>query len=194
MESMRRTADFLFEVGHLAHTPRAGFALLGTGHQSVAEHSYRAALVGMILAQLDGIADVDRVMMLCLVHDLAETRTTDLHHLAKRYVSADEEQAIADQLSGLESGSSIADAWQEYRAGQSREAHLAHDADRLELLLTLREQESRGQVKASDWLERTIVSLSTDVGRELGQAIVGGDPSAWWDAAKSDGTDAGDEG
>jgi len=38
---MSQHAKFLYEVGMLQRTPRSGFAFLGSGKQSVAEHTYR---------------------------------------------------------------------------------------------------------------------------------------------------------
>ena len=75
----------------------------------------------------------------------------------------------------------LEELWSEYALGMTLEAILAKDADQLELLLTLREQEARGQSCASDWLDRTMQRLHTDLARHLAQAIVGGDPNHWWE-------------
>ena len=40
---MKNLANFLFEVGMLKRTPRTGFQFLGSGAESVAEHSFRTA-------------------------------------------------------------------------------------------------------------------------------------------------------
>ena len=45
---LKAIADFLFEVGMLKRTPRSGFQFLGTGHETVAEHSLRAAVIGYV--------------------------------------------------------------------------------------------------------------------------------------------------
>ena len=89
MDERGRIIDFLCEAGMLARVPRSGFAQLGGYRQSVAEHSHRMGVIGMALAWRAG-ADAGRVAQLCLVHDLPEARTLDLHHLAKRYVRVDE--------------------------------------------------------------------------------------------------------
>ena len=52
-------ADFLFEAGMLRKTPRTGYQFLGSGGESVAEHSFRTAIVGYVLASMAG-ADVAR--------------------------------------------------------------------------------------------------------------------------------------
>ena len=56
----------------LKRTPRSGFQFLGSGAESVAEHSFRTAIIGYTLARLDGQADTGRVVQLCLFHDVPE--------------------------------------------------------------------------------------------------------------------------
>lgn len=183
MNDFKGIADFLFEVGHLAAIPRSGYSLLGTGPQNVAEHSFRVAWIGYLLARLDGTADSSHVLLMGMLHDLPETRTGDLHSLSKYYVQADASRALRDQLTPLPFGVELEELWSEYEAGMTRESRLAKDADQIELLLTLREQESRGQAKASEWLDRTVARIQTDLGRKIARAIIGGDPGHWWEFA-----------
>ena len=181
MSQFKGVVDFLFEVGHLAATPRTGYSLLGTGPQNVSEHSFRVAWIGFVLARLDGKTDPFRVLLMGMLHDLPETRTGDLHSLHKNYVQADHARALRDQLAPLPFAIDLEELWSEYEMGITREALLAKDADQLELLLTLREQEARGQSRASDWLDRTLERLQTDLARQIAQSIVGGDPAHWWE-------------
>ena len=52
---LERLADFFNEVGMLRHTPRTGYAFLGSGKENVAELSYRVSVMGYVLARLCGI-------------------------------------------------------------------------------------------------------------------------------------------
>src|SRR5512133_589962 len=132
---MKNLANFLFEVGMLKRTPRTGFQFLGSGAESVAEHSFRTAIIGYTLAKLDGQADPARVMQLCLFHDLPEARTGDLNYVNKKYVQADEAKAVADLAATLPFGNEIEDLVTEYEEGKTVEAKLARDADQLEMIL-----------------------------------------------------------
>ena len=67
---LQSIAHFIYESGTLAKTPRSGLWLLGTGAQSVAEHSLRAAYIGYALSHLTPKADKERVVLLCLFHDI----------------------------------------------------------------------------------------------------------------------------
>ena len=61
---MKRTAEFLFEVGMLKRTPRTGYQFLGSGGESVADHSFRTAVIGYVLASQELEADRNRVRFL----------------------------------------------------------------------------------------------------------------------------------
>ena len=87
-------ADFLFEVGMLKRTPRSGFQFLGTGAETVAEHSLRVAVIGYVLAKMSGKFAPEKIVLMCLFHDLVEARTGDLNYVNKRYVKADEDLQI----------------------------------------------------------------------------------------------------
>jgi putative hydrolase of HD superfamily len=50
---MSQYANYLNEVGMLNHTPRSGFAFLGAGEQSIAEHIYRMMHVAFLLARMN---------------------------------------------------------------------------------------------------------------------------------------------
>lgn len=47
-------------------------------HESVAEHSWRIALMGMLVANEFPEADMDKVIRMCLIHDLGEAFTGDI--------------------------------------------------------------------------------------------------------------------
>ncbi|MFC1823332.1 HD domain-containing protein, partial [Thermodesulfobacteriota bacterium] len=50
---MKALINFFFEVGMLKKTPRTGYQFLGSGGESVAEHSFRTAIIGFALSQLE---------------------------------------------------------------------------------------------------------------------------------------------
>lgn len=177
---MKNLANFLFEVGMLKRTPRTGFQFLGSGAESVAEHSFRTAMIGYTLAQMDGQADVGRVLQLCLFHDIPEARTGDLNYVNKKYVKVDEERAVEDLASQLPFGDDYRATLQEFMAKQSHEARLAHDADQLEMILALKEYKDLGNRYADEWLPATLLRLQTEVAKQLAEVIWETDSTRWW--------------
>ena len=93
---MKFLAKFLFETGMLKRTPRSGLQFLGSGSESVAEHSFRVIMIAYTLAHMDASADESRVLKMALVHDILESRTGDLNYVNKKYLTVDEEKAAQD--------------------------------------------------------------------------------------------------
>ncbi len=183
---MKRIANFLFEAGMLKRTPRTGFQFLGSGAESVAEHIFRTAYIGFTLGRLDGTVDTDRLLKMCLFHDLPEARTGDLNYVNKKYVKADEMKAVSDLADTLPFGDEIRDLIFEFMKAETKEAKLAYDADQLEMIVALKEYKDLGNRYADEWLDFAMKRLKTDAARELAETILETDSSLWWFSDKSD--------
>lgn len=178
-QRIKRLADFLFEVGMLRRTPRTGYQFLGTGSENVAEHSFRAAVIGFVLAREAG-ADPERTALMCLFHDLAEARTGDFNYVNKIYNKADPTRALHDAARGTGLAEVILSFWRELEEVQTLEARLAQDADQIDLILNLREEEDLGNRRATDWIRCSIERLRTPEAKALAQMIRETDPTDWW--------------
>jgi putative hydrolase of HD superfamily len=185
-ENMKNIANFLFEAGMLKRTPRTGFQFLGSGAESVAEHIFRTVYIGYTLGRLSKDADTDRIIKMCLFHDLPEARTGDLNYVNKKYVKVDIGKAVGDLAETVPFGGEIKELIDEFEKGESVEARLAHDADQLELILALKEYKDLGNKYADEWLDFAIKRLKTEVARELSRTILETDSSLWWFSDKSD--------
>jgi putative hydrolases of HD superfamily len=177
---LKRTINFFFEIGMLKKTPRSGFQFLGSGKESVADHTFRAAVIGFSMAKLAGDADPFKVACLCLFHDVPEARTGDLNYLNKRYVDVHEPEAIRDLTETLPFADDVLELLDEYHRGASLEAQLAHDADQLDLILELKQQSDLGNRYALEWVSFARKRLQTGVGMQLAEQILNTDFNAWW--------------
>lgn len=65
-------------------------------HESVAEHSWRIALMAMLLRDEFPQADMDRVIRMCLIHDLGEAFTGDIPTFDKTAEDEAREEAAFD--------------------------------------------------------------------------------------------------
>ncbi|KIR66277.1 HD domain-containing protein [Micromonospora haikouensis] len=173
---------FIFEAGVLKHAARTGWWFAGVKHpETIAEHSHRTALIGMILAAMEG-ADPARVTMLCVLHDTQETRTTDLPHIAKRYLAAAPNTTItADQIADCPPAvtDTITAAVTEYEAGETLDAIVARDADKLECLVQAVEYRHQGIDNVQRWIDSSRAALRTDSAHRLAEAALTGQPLAW---------------
>ena len=183
---MKPIADFLFEVGMLKRTPRSGFQFLGSGNETVAEHSFRSAVIGYVLSRMAGNLATDRIVLMCLFHDLVEARTGDLNYVNKKYVQADEEAAVHDMTENLPFGDEIRRITEEFNARSTPEARVANDADQLEMILQLKELGDLGNRYSRDWIHAAVKRLRTDEGKRLSRSILNTDFSAWWFTEKDD--------
>ena len=99
---LQRTAQFLFEVGTMRKIARMHRQGLLTDDMSdnIATHSFRVTVIGFFLAKMEGV-DPAKVMLMCLLHDMGESRSNDHNWIHKRYVTVAKLQILADQLGTL---------------------------------------------------------------------------------------------
>lgn len=163
---MTGLARFLHRAGALKFVPRTGWLHRGVPAaevESVADHSWRTALLAWLTAAAQPELDRNRVLLLALIHDLAEAITGDLppydptalagadEHTRKRLLNsrhirseerrqakrAAESAAMADLLADLPEplAAEIRALWSELEEGQTAEARFVKQADKLETYL-----------------------------------------------------------
>lgn len=190
MKNLNAIADFLFEVGILSKTPRSGFYFLGSGEQSVAEHINRVTVIGYVLSYFKKrggeTVDENKVLKMCLFHDLPEARTSDLSYVHQKYARADESKAIDDLAKTLPFGNEIKELLSEREAGESVEAKMARDADQLELILSLKEQLDIGNERAVAWIPLAVKRLKTKEAQDIAETILQTPSDNWWFHDKND--------
>ena len=179
-DDLQKITDFIYEAGILRHTPRSGFWFLGSGEQSVAEHLFRAAIIAYALAHLTPKADKQKVVFMALVHDFAEGRTSDLNYVHQRYGRLAEAAAFEDISKAVPFGAEFRDIYLEEQARVTLEAQLVKDADQLEWIASLREEEVKGNAKAKEWIVIGLKRLKTPVAKKIGKLIQKTKPDEWW--------------
>jgi len=166
---MEDVVKFIHEVGCLKLTPRSGWLKLGIKlPESVAEHSFRTAIIAFILAVKNGedFEKACKAATAALFHDIHESRTMDLHKIAKVYVNNDEERARREQFSLLGFTPDFSDV-EDYVA----------DADKLEL--AFQAVEYAGQTShALKFAEN--VEFKTNVAREIYSELMERRDPIWW--------------
>ena len=107
-------------------------------HESVAEHSWRISLMAMLLTGEFPEADMNKVIRMCLIHDLGEAFTGDIPTFDKHQAHEQAEKAAYDQwVQTLP-----ADAREEFtvllsemEAMQTQEAKIYKALDKLEAVI-----------------------------------------------------------
>ncbi len=185
---MNHIDEFLFEMGELKRVARSGWWLVGIKDpESVAEHSFRTAVIGYVLAGLEH-ADQDKCAVMCLFHDMQEARINDLHKVAKRYMGTDaiETRIFEDQLKDLPNDVSrpVSAYLHEMMDGQSIEAVISHDADSLECLIHALEYQALGCQDVQDWIDTSLSKLQTSSAKKIAKECIEGKGRLWWKELK----------
>jgi len=177
---MRDMVHFLFEVGILKSIPRSGYQFLGSGSESVAEHTFRVAVIAYLLAKHEPKADMQKVLLMSLFHDFHEARTGDHNYVNKRYVTVNEDKAVRDLAQKLPFGQEIISLIDEFNSRETPEARLSRDADQLDFILELKRQLDLGNKSAAEWLRYAVKRLITDSAKKLADEIIKTGSSDWW--------------
>jgi putative hydrolases of HD superfamily len=177
---MKKIANLLFEAKMLKEIPRSGYHFLGVGKESVAEHCFSATFIAYVISRMEPEIDALKLICMCLIHDLPEARIGDLNTVHKKYIKADETKALKDTIEGLVFGKNLTDLFDEFSAGRSIEAKLAHDADQLALVLELKDLMDIGYKPPESWIQNVISRLATETGRKIAQAVMDTRRDAWW--------------
>ena len=177
---MKHIANLLFEAKMLKEIPRSGYHFLGTGKESIAEHTFSTTFIAYVMAELDSEIDALKLISMCLLHDLAEARTGDLNTVHKTYVTANEAKALEDTTRHLPFGSSINSLLKEFNENRSMEAQLAHDADQLALILELKDLLDIGYAPPGTWLPPVLKRIKTKIAKEIARSIMETHRDDWW--------------
>lgn len=187
MENNMRDLDLLYEIGTMRHIRRTWAQFGGINFANLAEHTFRVIWIAVVLSQMEK-ANIERVILLALIHDLPETRTGDVNYLSRVYTKRDELAAIDETTKETSIQHIIASAWEEYESRQTLESKVVKDADTLDCDLELREQRCNGCLLEDTFSTlRQIASekLYTQSARNLFLSIRDSDPHEWHTKTKN---------
>ncbi|MBR1771171.1 MAG: HD domain-containing protein [Lachnospiraceae bacterium] len=106
--------------------------------ESVAEHSWRISLMAFLLRHEFPDIDINKVVDMCLIHDLGECFTGDI----PTFIKTDSDREVEDSLLNQwvkslpeELSRDFADLYKEMDAQETKEAKLYKSLDKLEALI-----------------------------------------------------------
>ena len=147
---MNEKISFLQKAGRLKGLSRKGWiARKVPNPESVADHSFRTAVMALLLAKKCGY-DEDKCVKMALLHDLAEAIVGDItpsQMPASRKMKA--ENSAAAMLFKNEAG--LRRIWQEYSAQKSPEARFVYELDKLEMMMQASEYENRHRIDLGEF-------------------------------------------
>ena len=123
----------------------------GGRRESVAEHSWRLARMAFLLRDEFPALDMDKVLRMCLIHDLGECFTGDIPSFLKTDADTEKEDALlARWVSSLPAPycTAMAALYAEMDALETEEAKLYKALDKLEAVI------QHNEAPLSTWLPR----------------------------------------
>ena len=179
----------LLEAATLKRMSRTGWGMRGVPWvESVADHTFGVAFVALALAdtlregavedeESAATLDMEKVLIMAVLHDLAEVRLTDLPASAARLIpevvkSEAEASAMEDLLAPLPGGPRLRALWQEFEDRASAEGRLVRDADKLEMMVQcLRYEQAGSQGLDEFWAAMDVNPWHYRLSAELYQAL-----------------------
>lgn len=131
-------------------------------HESVAEHSWRISLMAMLIAPEFPDADMNKVIRMCLIHDLGEAFTGDIPAFDKTQADVEAEDAALDawvQTLPEENRTEFSALLAEMNALETPEAKIYKALDKMEAVI------QHNEADISTWLPLEY-DLQLQYGRE----------------------------
>lgn len=147
--------EFIRAAAGLKELKRAGWAekFSMSDGESVADHSFGAAVTAMILSDVMGL-DSERAVKMALLHDIAESEIGDITpdsmpHDEKEKMETEAFLRIASMLpEGMKA--EYVSIWDEFCAGKTPESKIVAQADKIDMALQAVAYERAGRASRAD--------------------------------------------
>ena len=183
-----RLLDFLKTAEQLKCNTRHSYTSSGR-LESVAEHSWRLALMAMLVGDEFPELDLDKVIKMCLIHDMGEAFTGDIPAFEKTVKDSEKEaDVLGEWVKTLPEpfDKEMAELYQEMEAQQTLESRIYKALDKLEALIQHNESDIKTwipleynlqmtygneQVKFSDYLTELREQVRADSVRKIEKSV-----------------------
>ena len=158
--------DFFKNALNLKNISRQGWIdKLSMEHpESVADHSYSMAIMGMVISDLENY-DSEKMLKMILLHDLAESKIGDYtpNQISKENKIKIENNAYDKIISTLPDTIKLqyGKIWDEYQKQESSESKIVHQIDKLEMVLQAKMYQKEGSPKEE--VESFFKSAQSDI-------------------------------
>ncbi len=144
--------DFFKTAVNLKNISRQGWInKLSLKHpESVADHSYSMAIMGMVISDLENY-NSEKILKMILLHDLAESKIGDYtpNQISKENKIKIENNAYDEIINSLPDAIKLqyGQIWEEYQKQESPESKIVHQIDKLEMALQAKMYQNEGLPK-----------------------------------------------
>ncbi len=176
--NFERITDFFFEIASLRRLTRSHKQFIRTANDNISDHCFRVAVIGMNLAKMEN-ADENKVLKMCLFHDIEEARTGDFNSINKLYAERHSHRAFIDQMKGLPIEEEMIALADEYKERITKESVVAKDADILDQIVLEQEYFLNDNANRKIWQDHMHAQLKTETAKKLSKQIRKTNPFDW---------------
>ena len=140
-ERLEKQIQFIVEADKVKNIFRQTYLADGRRKENDAEHSWHLALMAVLLKEhMNEDADVARVMIMVLIHDLVEIDAGDTYAYDEKGAQTKREREVkaAERIFGIlpeDQGRYFRELWEEFEAYETPEAKFAHLLDNFQPIL-----------------------------------------------------------
>jgi len=140
-QNLLQQITFIKEIDKIKYIQRKTKLFNSDRNENDAEHSWHLAMMAIVLAgHANEPIDVLKVVKMVLIHDIVEIDAGDtfIYDTQKNHQNTENERIAAQRIFGLlpdEQAQELIVIWEEFEAGETKEAKFARSMDRLEPLL-----------------------------------------------------------
>lgn len=137
-ENLSKQIEFIKEIDKLKYIQRKTRLFNSDRNENDAEHSWHLAVMALVLAEHSNEKiDLLKVLKMVLIHDIVEIDAGDtfLYDTKKNHSNSEAELIAAKRIFGMlpeAQAEEFLAVWEEFEAGETKEAKFAHSLDRLE--------------------------------------------------------------
>ncbi len=169
-----------FELGHLKQLYRQGWLRRGVPPdrcESVAEHVFAMAMLAWWIMDAH-FPDLnrDKIIRMTLVHELGEVYIGDLvpgDRVPPEEKHRREREGLWQVVGKLPKGEEYLALWEEFEAGETREARIVKQLDRLEMAFQARVYQQQGFEKMDEFFASAEAALEEPLLREILEELRG---------------------
>ncbi|MBD3156881.1 HD domain-containing protein [Candidatus Peregrinibacteria bacterium] len=179
--------DYFFELGMLKKIYHNGPQAAGVKTpDTVAEHVYRASVIGFVLGEMEGVSG-EKVATTVLFHDNPESRIGDHNKIAQRYINREESEkkVLHEQMNFLPDAiaQKITAYWNAQQEKTTTVGKLAYEADLIETALQAKEYLDLGY-PTEGWIRNVKEKVRSKSGKQLLEAMDKKHFTDWWQGLK----------
>ena len=140
-ERLEKQIQFIVEADKVKNIFRQTYLADGRRKENDAEHSWHLALMAVLLKEhMNEDADVARVMIMVLIHDLVEIDAGDTYAYDEKGAQTKREREVkaAERIFGIlpeDQGRYFRELWEDFEAYETPEAKFAHLLDNFQPIL-----------------------------------------------------------